>query len=86
MKKKTYFVFIVKNNFELLVDLIIFIFNILTIKPSFLLSKNSFIKKIPIKEISNLSKKNLFLEILKFLKNRINKLIFILKKYAKRIS
>ncbi|BCG49403.1 hypothetical protein [Candidatus Carsonella ruddii] len=85
-EKKTYFVFIIKNNFEILVNLIIFVFNILIIRPNFLLSKNSFIKKIPIKEISNLSKKNLFLEILKFLKNKINKLIFVLKEYAKRIS
>ncbi|WP_433927896.1 hypothetical protein [Candidatus Carsonella ruddii] len=78
--------FIIENNFLLIKNILLIILNLINIKPLFLISKNCLIKKIPIKEFSKISKENLILEFINFLKFKFLKLITLLKKYEKYIS
>ncbi|ATX33412.1 hypothetical protein CUN91_00375 [Candidatus Carsonella ruddii] len=73
-----YFLFI-KNDTLLIKNILINILNFLEKKPIFLFSNNCFIKKIPIKEFSNLSKENLISEFINFLKLKFFRLIKLLK-------
>ncbi|XOD38967.1 MAG: hypothetical protein ACAF48_01060 [Candidatus Carsonella ruddii] len=83
--KSLYFL-LIKNDLILIKNVLFNIFNFLELKPIFLFSNNCFIKKIPIKEFSNLSKENLILEFIKFIKSKFLKLIKLLKQYEKCIN
>lgn len=83
---KSLYLLIIDNNIEFLKKIMIFIFNLTSIKPFFISDKNTIIKEIPLKEISKLSKENLIIKLLNFLKNKILNLKNILKLYAKSIN
>ncbi|XZR52576.1 MAG: hypothetical protein ACM3Q7_01035 [Candidatus Carsonella ruddii] len=84
--KKSVYLFLINNNYSKFQDSVIYIFNLLKLNPCFILTKNILIKKIPIFEISKLSKENLILEIINFFKIKLLKLISILKEYGKNIN
>ncbi|AFP84031.1 hypothetical protein [Candidatus Carsonella ruddii] len=80
------YLLLIQNNCIKVQNSIIYIFNLLKKQPSYIIYKNIKLKKIPISEISKLSKQNLILEIINFFKIKITKLINLLKKYGKNIN
>ncbi|AFP84211.1 putative ribosomal protein L10 [Candidatus Carsonella ruddii HT isolate Thao2000] len=80
------YIILIDNECNKIQNTIIFIFNLLKKKPSYIINKNIIINKIPILEISKLSKKNLILEIVNYFKTKLLKLINLLKTYGKIIS
>ncbi|WGS66848.1 hypothetical protein [Candidatus Carsonella ruddii] len=84
--KKSIYLFLINNDYLKFQNSVIYIFNLLKIKPCFILTKNILIEKLPISEISKLSKENLILEIINFFKIKLLKLINILKNYGKNIN
>ncbi|BFI90994.1 hypothetical protein [Candidatus Carsonella ruddii] len=86
ISKKSVFLFLINNDYLKFQESVIYIFNLLKLKPCFLFTKNIIINKIPISEISKLSKENLILEIINFFKIKLLKLLNILKNYGKNFN
>ncbi|WMC19250.1 MAG: hypothetical protein NVS84_01040 [Candidatus Carsonella ruddii] len=84
--KKSIYLFLIDNDYFKFQNSIIYIFNLIKIEPFFILIKNILIKKLPISEISKLSKENLILEIINFFKIKLTKLTNTLKNYGKIIN
>ncbi|WMC19848.1 MAG: hypothetical protein NVS86_01040 [Candidatus Carsonella ruddii] len=84
--KKSIYLFLINNDYLKFQNSVIFIFNLLKINPCFIVTKNITINKLPIMEISKLSKENLILEIINFFKIKLLKLINTLKEYGKNIN
>ncbi|MGP4128239.1 MAG: hypothetical protein ACTXNS_01010 [Candidatus Carsonella ruddii] len=84
--KKSIYLLLINDDQLKFQNSVIFIFNLLKLKPCFILTKNFLIKKLPILEISKLSKENLILEIINFFKIKLLTLINILKNYGKNIN
>ncbi|WMC20443.1 MAG: hypothetical protein PNH44_01045 [Candidatus Carsonella ruddii] len=84
--KKSLYLFLINDDCLKFQNSVIFIFNLLKINPCFILTKYVSINKLPIIEISKLSKENLILEIVNFFKIKLLKLINTLKEYGKNIN